>query len=295
VVLSDVGSIPGGFENQLRDYVRSGGSVLISLGHLSVPRTKIPVSGGVIDETRYAGREGERFQTVGWLDPSHPSILKDDHWDDVKFYQAIKVDPAGARVAARLSDQTPLLIDQQVGDGRILVFASTFDNVANDFPKSSTFVPFIEQTARYLGHLDQGPPSVQVGSFEELRDSKEKGAAVDVLDPKGDRVLSLAEATKAQNIQFTQSGFYDIRRPNGRNDLVAVNADRRESDLTPASPETLTLWQNTASGSAGTGGPAQSEQKPLSLWWYVMLAALALAVAESLLGNQHLSVDKEAA
>ena len=156
-------------------------------------------------------------------------------------------------------------------------------------------MPFIEQTARYLGHLDQGPPSVQVGSFDELRDSKEKGAAVDVVDPKGDRVLSLAEATKAQNIQFTQSGFYDIRRPNGRNELVAVNADRHESDLTPASPETLTLWQNTASGSAGTGGQAQSEQKPLSLWWYVMLAVLALAVAESLLGNQHLSVDKEAA
>jgi len=43
------------------------------------------------------------------------------------------------------------------------------------------------------------------------------------------------------------------------------------------------------------GGQAQSEQKPLSLWWYVMLAALALAVAESVLGNKHLGVDKEAA
>ena len=293
VVLSDVGSIPGGFENQLRDYVHSGGSVLISLGHLSVPRTRIPVSGGQIADRGYSGREGERFQTVAWLDPSHPAIQQDNRWDDVKFYQAVRVDPAGARVAARLSDETPLLLDQQSGSGRILVFTSTFDNVANDFPKSAAFVPFIEQTARYLGHLDQGPPSVQVGSFEELRDSKEKGAAVDVLDPKGDRVFSLQEATTAQNIQFTQAGFYDIRRPNGRNEMVAVNSDRRESDLTPATPETLSLWQNTASGSAGPGGQTESAQKPLSLWWYVMLAALALAVAESLLGNRHLAVDKE--
>ena len=30
--------------------------------------------------------------------------------------------------------------------------------------------------------------SVLVGAFAELRDSKEKGAAVDVLDPKGERV-----------------------------------------------------------------------------------------------------------
>jgi hypothetical protein len=56
------------------------------------------------------------------------------------------------------------------------------------------------------------------------------------------------------------------------------------------------LWQNTANGtSTSEGGAAAAEQKPLSLWWYVMLAVLALAIAESFLGNQHLSVDKEAA
>jgi hypothetical protein len=159
-----------------------------------------------------------------------------------------------------------------------------------------SFVPFIDRTARYLGRLDASAPAVLVGSFAELRDAKEVGSAVDVVDPKGDRVLSLDEATKAQNIQFTQAGFYDIRRPNGRNELVAVNADRHESDLTPASQENLSLWQNTANGSAGTGGgTTETERKPLSLWWYVMLVVLALTVAESLLGNQHLSVDKEAA
>lgn len=294
VVLSDVGSLPGGFENELRSYVHGGGSVLISLGHMSVARNKVPVSDDHITDTRYAGREGARFQSVAWLDTSHPSIQKSNRWDDVKFYQAIKVDPGKARVVARLSDETPLLVDQQVGDGHILVFASTFDNIANDFPLHPAFVPFIEQTARYLGKLDQGPPAVQVGSFGELRDSKEKGAAVDVVDPKGERVLSLAEATKAENIQYTLAGFYDIRRPNGRNELVAVNSDRRESDLTPSAPETLNLWQNTASGNQGGGTTSQSSQKPLSLWWYVMLAALALAIAESLLGNQHLSVDQEA-
>jgi len=156
-------------------------------------------------------------------------------------------------------------------------------------------VPFVEQTARYLGRLDSGPPAVQVGSFEELRDSKEKGSAVDVVDPKGGRVFDLRDAATAQNVQFTMAGFYDIRRPNGRNELVAVNSDRRESDLTPASPEDLKLWQNTANGTSGGDSSTSSEQKPVSLWWYVMLAALALAVAESVLGNKHLAVDKEAA
>jgi hypothetical protein len=99
-----------------------------------------------------------------------------------------------------------------------------------------------------------------VGSFEELRDSKEKGAAVDVVDPKGGRVFDLKEASTAQNVQFTMAGFYDIRRPNGRNELVAVNSDRRESDLTPATTEDLKLWQNTANGTSGGDSSATSEQ-----------------------------------
>ena len=296
VVLSDVGAVPAAFENQLVNYVRGGGSVLIALGHHSLSHDgKVPVTGQKIVETRYSGREGDRFQAAAWLDTSHPSILKDDRWDDVKFLRAIRVDPEGARVVAKLTDQTPLLLDQQMGEGHVVVFASTFDNIDNDFPLHNSFVPFVDQTARYLARMDAGPPSVMVDSFAELRDSKEKGAAVDVMDPKGERALTLDEATKAQNIQFTQAGFYDIRRPNGRNELVAVNVDRHESDLTPATPDTLSLWQNTANGTAETGSASAGGQKPLSLWWYVMLAVLALTVAESLLGNQHLSVDKEAA
>jgi hypothetical protein len=295
VVLSDVGLLPPSFESSLHKYVEGGGSVLMSLGRMSVNRSKVPLAGLQIGGTRYAGREGDIFQTAAWLDSSYPSILQDNRWEDVKFYRAIRVDPGNARVAAKLSDETPLLVDQSVGAGHIVIFASTFDNLDNDFPVHASFVPFIGQTAGYLARLDAGPPSVSVGTFEELRDSKEKGAAVDVVDPKGERVLSLDEATKAQNIQFNQAGFYDIRRPNGRNELVAVNTDRQESDLATVPPETLTLWQNTASGAPSTGEAGKSERKPLSLWWYVMLAVLALAIAESLLGNRHLSVDKEVA
>ena len=295
VVISDVGALPETFEKQLRDYVSNGGSVLVALGHNSAGHARVPVGDEAIAGTRYAGREGDLFQTAASLDTSHASIGQANRWDDVKFYRAIRIDPGSARVAARLTDDTPLLVDRQLGTGHIVVFASTLDNVDNDFPVHASFVPFIVQTARYLGRLDDGPASVTVGSFEELRDSREKGSAIDVLDPKGDRVFSLAEATNAQNIQFTQVGFYDIRRPNGRNELVAVNTDRHESDLTPAPPETLALWQNTASGAASAGGSAAVEKRPLSLWWYVMLVVLALAIAESLLGNRHLSVDKEAA
>lgn len=296
VVLNDLVALPGSFESNLHEYVRGGGSVLVTLGVKSAQRTKVPVTGEAIAGGKYSGREGERFQAVAFLDASHPSIVKDDKWDGVKFYHTVRVTPSTSRVAAKLSDQTPLLLDQQIGEGHVLVFASTFDNLENDFPIHASFVPFIDQTSRYLGRLDAGPASTMVGEFAELRDSKEKGAAVDVVDPKGERALGLDEATKAQNIQFTMAGFYDIRRPNGRNELVAVNADRHESDLTPVTQENLNLWKSTATGiAAAEGGAPDDTNKPVSLWWYVMIVVLLLAVAESLLGNQHLSVDKEAA
>jgi len=293
VVVSDVGPLADPFERNLRAYVGAGGAVLVALGHNAKAGARVPVAGLAIQGTRYADREGDDFQTAAALDPSHPSIQQNNRWDDVRFYRAIRVDPGAARTVARLTDGTPLLVDEPLGAGHVLVFASTLDNIDNDFPVHASFVPFIAQTANYLGHQNAGPSAATVGSFAELREKGEKAAAVDVLDPKGERVFSLAQAATARNIQFTMDGFYDIRRPNGRNELVAVNADRRESDLTPASPETLRLWQNTASGAVGTGQAAGGKTRQ-PLWWYVMLAVLACGLAESWLGNRHLSVDQEA-
>ena len=293
VVVSDVGSLPASFETALRDYVRAGGSLLVALGRESALRNRVPVFDEAIAEARYYARDADRFQTAAWLDAGHPSIHNAQRWDDVKFYQVVRVNPGAARVAARLGDDTPLLLEKQVGEGRVLVFASTFDNISNDFPLHASFVPFIEHTANYLARQEEGPSNYLVGSFLELRQAKEQGAAVEVLDPKGERALTLDEATRAQNMPLAMAGFYDVKRPNGRHELVAVNADRHESDLDVISADTLALWQNTARGGQNASSSGEAEgPRPMEFWWYVLMAVLALAVAESLLGNRHLTVDQ---
>ena len=52
-----------------------------------------------VEGTSYASREIERFQSAAYLDAGHPSIQQDNRWGDVKFYQAIRVNPGNARVA----------------------------------------------------------------------------------------------------------------------------------------------------------------------------------------------------
>lgn len=289
VVLCDVGGLPGAFEEALKAYVRGGGAVLVAAGPASAGRLRLPVYDEAVRESRYASRSGERFLVVGAMDVTHPVLRATGRWENVKFYQAIKADVGQGRVLARLSDDTPLLVEKKLGEGRVMLFTSTLDNISNDFPLHTTFVPFVEQSARYLVGAEVRPSAYTVDSNVELRSEKGLGT-VEVLDPKGKRALSLREAATARSFLLTEAGFYDVNRANERHELVAVNADRKESDLETASKETMALWQGTGSQPIPADAP-EAEQRNAGLWWYVLLAAMLVALAESILASGHLSAE----
>ncbi len=297
VVLSDLVSLPNSLETALEKYVRGGGSVLEAAGLSTARRNRLALFGSDVMEARYYDRSGQRFLTTGDVDPAYPSLEKSDRWAGVRFFFALRVNDAGARVVARLTDQTPLLLEKKIGEGRVVLLASGLDNVSNDFPLHPAFVPFVEQTARYLSGIARRSGSQLVNAFLELRTANEKGVGVEVVDPQGRRPLSLSEAASAQSFQLTQAGFYEVRLANGRQDLIGVNPDRHESDLDVIPAETLALWKGNAQPgeqpTAGTAAAAGDPARPQSFWWYVMLLALAAAVAESLLASQYLQTQKE--
>jgi hypothetical protein len=292
VVLSNVASLPQAFEDALRAHVRAGGGVLIAAGPTTAVKPKVPVFDEAIGDTRYAGREKERFRAVAEVDAAHPALRRANKFENVKFYQTVRITPGQARVLARLDDQTPLVLEKQLGEGRVLLFASTFDNISNDLPLHAAFVPFAEQAANYLAGDDSRPPAYPVGAYLDLRSAKEKGVAVEVVDPGGRRPLTLAEATSATTLQLAQQGYYDVRRANGRHELAAVTADRRESDLDILPAETVALWQNTGQG-AVPAGSAEAEARRFSLWWYVMLGVFLMAIAETIAGSRYLKPRQE--
>jgi hypothetical protein len=80
--------------------------------------------------------------------------------------------------------------------------------------------------------------------------------------------------------------------------MVAVHADRRESDLTLMPQETLDLWKNTGRGPdtpSGDGSASDSQARPWSLWRYALLLVLITAIIESVFASRYLSVEKEVA
>ncbi len=300
IILSDLSSMPSLLENSLTQYVRSGGSLLIAAGTSAGARSQIPIFDAHIAETRDYTRTPDGFMAVGSSDPSYPAVAKTGGWPGVKFFYALNVDPGAgsdaARVIVRLGDQTPLLLEKRIGEGRVVLLTSGLDNLTSDFPLNPAFVPFIEQTARYLAGSERQGGARPVDAYLELRNAKERGQGVEVTDPEGKRPLTLGEAASAQSFQLTEAGYYQLRLANGRQDEIGVNPDPKESNLDVISDDVLALWRGKggeSSQEAAPTGSATTHKTPQTLWWYIMLLVLASAVAESVLASRYLGTQRE--
>lgn len=301
VVLSDVASIPDAFAERLAAYVRRGGSVLVALGTAAAQSARIPVLGGDSHAAHYYSREAEHFVSVGDADGTYPAVGQPAQWEGVKFFYAAGVDGAGSRVALRLSDRTPLLLERPLGEGRVVTLASGLDNLTNDLPLHPVFVAFVDRVVRYLSGTEARGSARTVDEFIDLRTAKDSAVGVEVVDPLGRRPLTFGASAAAERLQLTRAGFYDIHLANGRRDLIAANPDRRESDLTPMAGDVLAAWRGSASSTeprpqpllpAGTAPGAG--RTPRDLWWYAMVVLLVAALAESAVASRYLGTRREA-
>ncbi len=307
VVLADAVSLPPIFERNLREYVIKGGSVLIALGTGAGHHAAIPLWGATVQDVHDYARSGSAA-AVGAIDFTHPAMADaqpgrdNGGWAGAKVLYATVVDPAGARVAAQLSDGTPLLIDRSMGEGHVLLFTTGFDNLTNDLPLHPVFVAFVDRMARYLSGTERLSGARVVDSFVQLRSAGATGtasASAEIVDPDGKRPLSLAEARSAQTFRLTRAGFYQVRFANGRDGLIGVNPDRLESDLQPVPPEIQQLWSgsNTQPLPNEAAAPSTAQHptayRPVSMWWYVMLLALLVALAETALASGYMGTQRE--
>jgi Aerotolerance regulator N-terminal/von Willebrand factor type A domain len=289
VVLSDVGDPGDALTRALSDYVRAGGSVFIALGENTRKSGRLPLLGD-----RFSTNFGK--QGAGSVDTQHPA-LDGAHFDNVEFSDAAQLaEKTGARVIAKLADGSPLLVEERVGEGRVLIFTSTLDNSGNDFPLHASFVPFVAQTGRYLAGVEEGSSNIAAGTPIALRRTRAEASAADVIGPDGKRELSLSDASKTLTFEPTRAGFYEIQRADGQRLLIAVHTDRRESDLTTVPAETLVLWRNTGN-TATQAEPASNarQTQPWNLWRWALLLVLAAALVESVFASRYLEAERRTA
>ncbi|HEY6988438.1 MAG TPA: BatA and WFA domain-containing protein [Bryobacteraceae bacterium] len=282
VVLNNAGEMDKDVAQALCAYVQKGGAALIALGGNSARAGKIPLAG-----ERFTSEHAT--QGAGYVDEQTPALAGVGRFQNVQFLESVQFQPkAGARIVAKLADGSPLLIEERMGEGRMLIFTSTLDNTSNDFPLHASFLPFVVQSGHYLAGGDETQSSVVAGAAVALRRTREQSASADVVGPDGKHELGIGEAAKALSFGLLKEGFYEVQRASGHRSLEAVHADRRESDLSQIPAETLDLWRNTGSSQTAATGSVEQQTVPWSLWRYVLAVALAAAIVESIFATRYL-------
>jgi len=159
----------------------------------------------------------------------------------------------------------------------------------------------VDHAARYLSGIERLSGARLVDSFVQLRSGGPAVGAstnVEVIDPDGKRPLSLSEARNVQAFRLERAGFYQIRFGNGRDAVIGVNPDRRESDLQALPSDVQRLWSGSSSGESSgsqqtSGSTVKVAYRPVSLWWYVMLLAFLVLLAETTLASRYLGTSRE--
>jgi hypothetical protein len=286
VVLNNPGELDNSTTQALSNYLSNGGSVFIAAGAATSRETTVPLAGEHIAAT--ANSQGAQVKTF--------DLFATNVFDNVQFLSTSKITPQPSdRVLATFTDGSPLLLEQAKGEGRILIFAGTLDNTTSDFPVHAGFVPFVAATGAYLTGETNAASSVTVGSAVALRQSKSQTASADVIGPNGKHEFPLSEGARIMSFNPASEGFYDVHSANGKRRLLAVHADRRESNLEKVPAETLILWRNTSNGGAvKPGTETESGTVQVSLWRYLLTFVLIAAIVESIFASRYLTEERQA-
>jgi hypothetical protein len=288
LIIDDIGSVGPELEATLVEFAGNGGSILAFAGRRSASATSLPLLGNAISGASMSSGD-DRFLSIGQVDTGHPLLAATDGWYAVNFSQTIPViAQPDDQVLVRLENDEPFVLERRLGQGRMLLVSGDLENRWNDLPTRPVFVSFVIEAARYLSGSERIIRSFSAGATLPL--SVIGGTSGQVIDPQGNTVLSLADTTRAQQIQLDQTGFYEVYTSQG-NYIVAVNVDPRESQLAPMPAETLQRWVATMSGPRDTTAIAfmEPEPDPVELWHALLFILVLVLIAESLLGNWYLA------
>ena len=287
VVLNNPGELSDSFSRGLADYVTKGGSALIAIGPATTAKGAVPLSNDRVSATGKV--QHARISTS--------EMFSSNVFDQAQFITTPQIKLGlGDKTLASFDDSCPLLVEQQKGEGKVVLFASTLDNSTSDFPTHRGYLPFVATISAYLaGDLDESS-TVVVGNAITLRQTGHESNSADVINPEGKHEFPLSEATRIMSFKPNVQGFYDVHTASGRHRLLAVHADRRESNLERIPADTLNLWRNTNSDRRNELPTTTATNTPFqfSLWRYLLIFVLIAALVESVFATRYLGEESQA-
>jgi len=288
VVVTDIGLLDAAQAKAIQDYVEGGGRALLATAQRSASLTTLPVTGQTLRTNPQMGAQAA--VAIGEVDSTHPALRGVEELRAANFTRSVNVEPAEAdRVLMRLADGTPLLLERAMGNGRVLLFTSSLDREWNDLPVQPAFVPLMAGIANHLLGGAGFTSEAELGSTLAVRALGFAGGRI--FDPSGNAAQGIGAGS--DDVLLDSVGFYEVQG-GGASELVAVNFDARESDLTPVDTATLERWRGLGVRPGEQVTPVAvstaADRVPSSLGPWLVILLLMLVVMESLVGNWHLRI-----
>ncbi len=312
VVLADVDDLSADAQRKLRQFVQSGGGVMIFPGTQTNPanfnRALADVAPCLLEKQIAAGSpdDGRRDAVISDVDFTHPvfSPFAGPHHGDfsrVGFSRTFAVtDSQAATVLARFDSGRPAVLIKPIGRGASLMVVSGADLEMNNFALRAVFLPFVHQAARHLAAFGMTRDTAfRVGDLVTV-DAPPGIADAPLTSPSGATARVAVEsgdpsAAGARVIRFTaaEPGFYKLDL-NGAERLFAANVNPAEGELACMRPDEIAA-SLTARRGEEEGGTRVVEGRRITdedversqrTGWWLLIAVAALLAVEMTLARQ---------
>jgi hypothetical protein len=243
-------------------FVRNGGGMLVTAGPDVDGAVLAEALGGtnVTIATPSASPRDMQVRSLAPADVRHPVFQMFGSGASalglVQFHRVSAMRAPDCQTLGRFTTGEAALVDCPTGEGRALILASDLDNRWNDFPRHATFVPFVQETLRYISGARPRTSEYLVGEV-----------------PAGLQPVP---------------GVYPLRGAGAERRLVAVNVDPAESDparLTAEEFQTaVTRLEDTAEGDRRV--EAREREDSQHIWRYLLALMIAMLIVESVVATR---------
>lgn len=149
-----------------------------------------------------------------------------------------------ASVLVAMEGDVPFLLARPLEAGRVLLFTVSADRAWSNWPLTPMYLPLLHQVARLGAGLAREAPWVTVEREVEVPPSAGSPPPARLIGPDGTPVAVRAILREGRTVgvmeEISAPGIYMAEdEAAGRRPVLAINLDRRESDLAPLDPDTV--------------------------------------------------------
>lgn len=166
IFLCNVETLPPEKIHELEKFVQEGGSVVFTLGNKVNADYYNNALSSLLPHRLHSIRTFSSNSSLSEEQPLHLKATERVHpvvrilsetqintLSTVKFYRIFYIDPnplGSCKTIFSFSNDTPALIERQVGRGKSVLFTASIDRDWTDFPVKSFFLPIMQQLCRYV-------------------------------------------------------------------------------------------------------------------------------------------------